>query len=451
MPSSPRRRLLLASLAAALLPLPARTALRPGAAVIVIGAGVAGLAAARALHSAGAKVVVLEARDRIGGRIHTDRSTFGIPIELGAQYIQGTQHRDGTPNPVWRMVQDKGWKTIPYSSDSAEAVREGQDVDVGRLSKLYDAFESSVDETQEGSIASAVAAYIRRARLGNRQATELRAMIAGYAGLEYAGDIDEISVAGAARSRGYSGDNHMLPGGYDQVTDLLAAGLPDVRLGEVVATIEYGSSSCSVTTNRGTHEADYVVCTLPLGVLQSGAVRFSPELPAEKSAAIARMGMGHLGKVTLEYPTRFWSSGVNWFLSIKPAAPWGVGFSTLDVVHPGRNILTMWQSGSLARRREDLEDDDMVKIALAELRQGAGEKLPLPTRAVVTRWGKDPFSRGAYSFPKVGARVADVAALSHPVGNRVFFAGEATSRYFGTVPGAILSGRREAARVLEAA
>src|SRR5262249_34922011 len=154
------RRAFLGSLAATALawPLSGRAAVPPGVRVIVIGAGVAGLAAARALHEAGAKVTVLEARDRIGGRIHTDRSTFGVPVELGAQYIQGTRRRDGTLNPVWKMAGDNGWKSVPYSADAAEAVRDGQSVGTDRLDKLLDAFEAFVDGARGGAIGSVRAA-----------------------------------------------------------------------------------------------------------------------------------------------------------------------------------------------------------------------------------------------------------------------------------------------------
>src|SRR6185295_3504466 len=108
---------------------------------------------------------------------------------------------------------------------------------------------------------------------------------------------------------------------------------------------------------------------------------------------------------------------------LKSAAPWGVAFSTLDIVHPARNILTMWHSGSLARQRDDLGDDAVVKIALAEARAGAGEAIPEPMRTRVTRWGIDPYSRGAYYFPRVGSPASDAATLSRPVASRLFFAG----------------------------
>jgi polyamine oxidase len=450
----PTRRRFLHALAASALgwPLAGRAALRPGVRVVVIGAGVSGLAAARALHAAGAKVTVLEARERVGGRIHTDRS-FGIPVELGAQYIQGTRAGDGTPNPAWTMAKDQGWKAVPYSMDAAAALRDGRGVDVDRLGKLLEAFEAFVEAGKAGSADSvgvARALYTKEARLGARQAEELRAIVEGTVGLEYAGDVNEVSIEGINRSRGFSGENYMLAGGFDQVAKRLAEGLPDVRLGEVVSAVDHGEAVCKVTTNRGVHEADRTVCTLPLGVLKAASVRFNPPLPADKVRAITRTGMGHLGKVILEFPQRFWPNGANWILAIRNAAPWGVVFSDLAVVHPGRHVLTMWHSGSLAREREDLDDDALVKVALAEMRRAAGRSIPDPTRAAISRWGKDRFSLGAYSFPRVGTREGDRALLARPIGNRVFFAGEATSIYLGTVAGAILSGRREAGKVMSA-
>lgn len=454
LPSVSRRRLLRALGATALWPWTARAALPPGTRIVVIGAGAAGLAAARALHEAGARVTVLEARDRIGGRVHTDRSTFGIPVELGAQYVQG-RSRDRTANPVWTMAQDQKWKTVPYSSGLSAAVRAGKDVDSKQLARNYEAFEAFVGESRESafrSVEAAIAAYVKQARLDPRRVEELRAMVAAAVGIEFAGDIDQVSVAGAARARSYGGDNWMLKDGFDQVTRRLAAGLPDVRLGEIVSGVEHGKTSCTVTTGRRTYPADYVVSTLPLGVLQAQAVRFVPALPPEKAQAIARMGMGQLGKVILEFPSAFWESGTNWFLSLKSAPPWGVSFSTLAAVHPGRHFLTMWHSGSLERQREDLPDGEIVKIALAEIRHAAGEPFPAPLRTAITRWGKDPYSRGAYSFPRAGSTSADVETLAKSVDNRLFFAGEATSApYFGTVHGAILTGRREAARIIAAA
>lgn len=117
--------------------------------VIVIGAGVSGLAAAKTLHEAGVDVTVLEARQRIGGRVHNDRDTFGVPVELGAQYVQGTHNDAGDVNPVWQMAQDHHWATKPYASDAVRVVRAGLVVsNAKKLRDRLEAFESAVEDAE---------------------------------------------------------------------------------------------------------------------------------------------------------------------------------------------------------------------------------------------------------------------------------------------------------------
>jgi polyamine oxidase len=454
-PTGLARRSFLRTLAAASFggPVIARGAVRPGFRVIVIGAGVSGLAAAKSLHEAGAKVTVLDARNRIGGRVHTDRSTFGVPVEIGAQYVQGTKNEDGDLNPVWEMAQKKHWPSVPFATESAQAARNGEEVDAEALEKGMKKFEKYLEEfSASDSVEAAVRSFIAKFDLDASEIADLRAMVASEIGLEYAGDINEISIKGTREAGGYEGGNHILTGGYDQVPNLLAAGLPDVRLGEVVTAVDYSQAVCTVTTKKGEYKAERVICTLPLGVMQARNVRFTPELPSAKSKAIGRMGMGQLGKVIMEFPKRFWPADVNWFLGLKSSASWGVAFSSLERVNPDHHLLVMWHSGALAKEREAMDDDAVIKIALNELRVATGENVPTPTKAKITRWGTAPFSRGAYFFPKVGSPTSDVAELAKPVGNRLFFAGEVTNAsLFATVPGAILSGQREAARIIRLA
>src|SRR5258708_22925499 len=148
----PRSSFLRALAAAALAwPVTSRAAARPGVRVIVIGAGVSGLAAAKALDEAGVKVTVLEARERIGGRVHTDRSSFGVPVELGAQYVQGTERNDGSLNPVWGMALQKGWKRAPDLTDAAQALRDGREVDAAALTEMVEAFPPAIEQAEGGA------------------------------------------------------------------------------------------------------------------------------------------------------------------------------------------------------------------------------------------------------------------------------------------------------------
>ncbi|HRI66830.1 MAG TPA: NAD(P)/FAD-dependent oxidoreductase [Polyangium sp.] len=425
--------------------------------VIVIGAGVSGLAAAKMLHEAGAQVTVLEARQRIGGRIFTDHDTFGVPIEIGAQYIHGTHNEEGAVGPVWQMAQEQRWATVPYSSDAARVVHAGKIVSNARqLRNRLEAFSEALEEaeseiTLEDSVEDAVSQYLQDEEASDEMARELRAIVASEVGLEYAGDIDQIAIENIGDEGGFSGGNHILTGGYEQVPKLLASELPNVRLGEVVSVIDYNSAVCSVTTKSGqVYQAERILCTLPLGVLQSQSITFNPGLPPAKIQAISRMGVGNLGKVILEFSERFWPDDLNWLLGVKSAAPWGVAFSTLNRVIPGRHFLIMWHSGSLAQKREALNDDAVIKIALDELRTILAKPIPTPVKAKITRWSRDPFSCGAYFYPKVNSPLTDIKELARPVSNRLFFAGEATNaELFGTVHGAILSGRREAAKIID--
>jgi monoamine oxidase len=424
--------------------------------VIVIGAGVSGLAAAKMLHQAGAQVTVLEARQRIGGRIFTDHDTFGVPVEIGAQYIHGTNDEKGAVNLVWQMAQEQRWATVPYSSDTVQAVHAGKIVSNARqLRNRLAAFSEAIEETEseitlEDSVEDAVNHYLQDEEVADDMAMELRAIVASEIGLEYAGDIDQIAVQNIGGESGFSGGNQILTGGYEQVPKWLAAGLPNVRLGEVVSVIDYHNAVCSVTSKSGqVYQTDRILCTLPLGVLQTQSITFKPRLPPAKIQAISRMGVGNLGKVILEFSERFWSDDINWLLGLKSSAPWGVAFSTLNRVIPGRHFLIMWHSGSLAQQREAMNDDAVIKIALDELRSILGKHVPTPIKAKITRWSRDPFSYGAYFFPKVNSPLNDIEELARPVNKRLFFAGEATNAdLFGTVHGAIVSGWREAKKIM---
>jgi len=458
-PSLTRRRMLRVALGVACAGLPsfARGAVRPNQRVVVIGAGVSGLAAAKAMQEAGLAVTVLEARERIGGRIFTERSTFGGPVEIGAQWIHGKRNSAGELNPIWDLARKQNWTTAPLTFDPAETRDGGRAIEDTAIWQRYKHFLSYAEKTLlpqvdiHFSIEEAVTSYIAQMKLTPRQAAELRATVASEIEGDLGGDSPEISLRGFERDLEFdNGGDQVLPAGYDQLPNFLRSTLANVRLGEVVQGIDYSGTPAVVTTGQGTYSADYVLCTLPLGVLQAGLVSFHPALPAAKARALGRMGMGLLDKIIMQFSTRFWPANVNWFLSLKSASPWGVSFTNLEKAQPGRNLLVMWHSGSTARLRESLPDAQIIRtIAMPELRAAFGRGVSPPTRHYVTRWASDPLTRGSYSIPKIGAPVRDFDELAKSVDNRLFFAGEATDpRYFGTVHGAYRSGLREAAKII---
>lgn len=407
-----------------------------------MGAGVAGLAAARDLDRAGAEVIVLEARDRIGGRTAT-LVREGFALDLGASWIHGL---DG--NPVAELVDEAGLELIEtdvassIGFDAATATGLVDDAALARAGARLDAaveagYDTDVDQPLRLVIdAAARGASATEARL-------IRYLAASAIENEYAGSIDQLSSYWFDDADLYDGGDAMIEGGYAQVPALLAEGL-DVRLGAAVSAVQWGDDGVRVQTSAGEIAADAVIITVPLGVLQAGAIVVEPPLPAAHQAAIAGLGMGVLNKVFLQFDAVFWDDTVDWIGIVPPngADPW------VDWVTVGRAedvpVLLGFAAGDLGRRVDVMTDEQAVASALGTLRS-AYPDAPDPVDALVTRWGADPFARGSYSFAAVGSDPAMRDDLAAPVGGRLHLAGEAASReHPSTVHGALLSGRRAA-------
>ena len=429
----------------------------------MIGAGVAGLAAARDLKAAGCAVTVIEAQNRIGGRVKTDRSTFGVPVEMGAQFIHG-QSNGRTLNPVWDIATKQGWSTVPFSEDTGASYRNGvmltsaQETAFADLGEafldwvIYTLKDTLVSTNTTHSIENAFTQFVAARKLTTQQAIDLHAYLTIEVEGDLAGDTSRISTLAFEEDREFGvGGDHLIPGGYDQLPTLLSQGLT-ILTECVVRSINYSAKPISVVTSKGTFQCEYVLVTVPLGVLKKGSIAFSPLLPTAKRTAIARMTMGLLNKVILQFPSRFWPSG-NWFTNIEGADPWGFMFSSMEVAYPGRNLLIAWQSGQVGTQREALSDASLTTLVMSEVRRCfKGVTVPNPIKTAITRWANDPFTWGSYSFPCTGSPRSDITALAAPVNKALYFAGEATNAdYPGTVHGAYLSGVREAKNIVAAA
>jgi monoamine oxidase len=420
--------------------------------VIVIGAGVAGLAAARRLRQANISTIVLEARTRIGGRVWSDRS-WGYALDLGASWIHGV---DG--NPLSELARKEQITTLPTNYDSLALYDTGGTrQSEARRRQVVEQLEDVLDraatygETLQADISlqAATDVLLREDRPPPRQRRAL-----GYAlntGIEheYAADAAQLSLWHYDDGRVFSGGDVLFPQGYEQIARGLARNL-DVRLNHLVRAVDFSKTEVRVSSNGGVFSANHVIVTLPLGVLKRGGVRFTPQLPQAKRDAITQLGMGLLNKVYLRFPRRFW--GDNEELLGYIAERKGEWAEWLNVAaYSDEPVLLGFNAGTYAQQLETLSDTQTVGAAMAVLRRIYGINTPEPEDSLITRWAADPYALGAYSYTAVGTSADEYSTLAEPVAERLFFAGEATHRdYPATVHGALLSGERAAKEIIEA-
>lgn len=410
----------------------------------------AGLAAARTLAAAGVETLIIEGRQRLGGRIWTDRSFPGA-VDLGASWIEIK-----TLNPLWPLA--RRWK-IPttYTDFESAAVydHDGRRLRADRIEAVTDKFERLVLAAQSQNLPNdvSVADVVNRVlgRPGvDQQDRRIWHWAMGTQASEYGADLADLSLNHFDENYEMEWNDYLVVGGYDRLVERMAAGL-DVRLGETIERIEYDDRQVRVLLASGEMlAAERAIVTLPLGVLKAGRVQFSPELPERKREAIARLAMGVVNKLVLNFPRRFW-----------PAKPHFLGYAARDgsgelaqIVNlyaaAGQNALAIHFAGRRAKELEQQSEEATVAAAVRILRVMFGAAIPDPDACRLTRWGQDPFSFGSYSYAPPGATGEDHDLLAAPVGRRLFFAGEATHRRFpSTVHGAYLSGVREAERLQE--
>lgn len=419
--------------------------------VLVIGAGISGLAAARHLNRRGVSVTVLEARDRIGGRIWTDHS-LGLPLDMGASWIHGTRR-----NPITSLADEFGIARAVTNYDAITlydgAGQPLTDSDYSRLDGLLeDAFDKVYDLKRSAgpndSLAGAVAQAVDGLNASDKMKRGIEWGIHSNITLDYADDLSNLSLLYWDDEEGFSGDEAIFPGGYSQITTGLAEGL-DIKLGHAVTHVNYGSDGVEVHTGRGTFSADRLIVTVTLGVLQKGTITFAPVLPSEKQLALQRMAMGTLNKITLKFDEQFWPDDAHFVGNLQRRTNEQVVFMSFTP-YLNQSILLGFVGGSYARSLEGQGEAASVATAMDALRGMFGSAIPAPVASAVTKWTSDPYSYGSYSHVPPGSSLADHDVLAAPVASRLFFAGEATSsEYFGTVHGAFLSGEREAQRVAE--
>jgi monoamine oxidase len=408
--------------------------------VIVVGAGLAGLACAKRLMNAGKKVVVLEARQRTGGRIWTSRQ-LGYPIDLGASWLHGISN-----NALFPLATRQAYlRTVPTNyEDMVTFGPDGLPWSLGRTKRAGSWIERFVNSAERSGPSGTPLSRLVPAGVTPDQSFELIAEVVHEVGAE----LNQIAAGyPQGDGRDLKGADVLVPAGLDELVRYLSSGV-DVRFGQDVRLIKNAQKDVSVTTLAGVvYKAKKICCTVPLGVLQASKIRFDPPLPAAKSMAINRLGMGLLDKLVLQFPFSFWDpKQLIRNDSVNPGL-WAEWYNLMPVI--GRPVLMGFNAASTAKQVARLPDAAIVASALAELKRCYPSKtIPAPSGYLLTRWGDDPYALGSYSYIPVGAAPSYRVELGRPW-NSMVFAGEAISSDFpATLQGAYGSGDEAAKKIL---
>ena len=433
--------------------------------VIVVGAGMAGLVAARLLRDSGFAVTVLEARTRAGGRVWTD-DRLGAPLDLGGSWIHGVE---GNPLTLWcenlgiELIESQGERLL-IDKRATAPTREGQRrrAVMGRL-----AFKAAIEWASWKSKAMA--------RVRGPRSLSVKDAVEPLLHARWLPEIDRLVVATFVEmSEGVQSapwdlvaaeewfpteglDRNAQPkGGFRTLIADAAEGL-DIRHGAAVERVVWTGAGVTAVLRGGARlEADRAVITVPIGLLRAGLPVLDPAPPEAQRAALDRLGYGAgiLGKIYLRFPRRFWPEQPKWFGRL-PDAPNRRGTFNTWVSHEqetGLPILLSFSNGDTAIHFDrEAGDEEVKEVAMASLRKMFGNDVPEPEAMAFPRWLSDPWSLGGYSYPGVGSAPDDGGVAARPLGGRVFFAGEATEPdEYGTVHAALWSGEQAAEAIFRA-
>ncbi|KAG8474781.1 hypothetical protein CXB51_031716 [Gossypium anomalum] len=423
--------------------------------VIVIGAGMAGIAAARALHEASFQVTVLESRDRIGGRVHTDYS-FGFPVDLGASWLHGVSKENPLAPLISRLglplYRTSGDNSVLYDHDLESYAlfdMDGHQVPQELVTKTNKVRQ---EHSEDMSISGAFSIVFERRpelRLEGLAHKVLQWYVCRMEGW-FASDADTISLKSWDQEELLPGGHGLMVRGYLPVINTLAKGI-DIRLSHRVTNIVRRYTGVKVTVEDGTtFAADAVIVAVPLGVLKAKTIKFEPRLPEWKEAAIDELGVGIENKIILHFDKVFWPNVE--FLGVVADTSYHCSYFLNLHKATGHSVLIYMPAGQLARDIEKMSDEAAVEFAFMQLKKILQEACA-PIQYLVSRWGTDVNTLGSYSYDAVGMSHDLYERLRVPVDN-IFFAGEATSMsYPGSIHGAFSTGQMAAEdcrmRVLE--
>jgi len=433
---------------------------------IVIGAGFSGLQAATEIKNKGKTVVVLEAKNYVGGRVKTIQ-VGGATVDSGAMWLDGKSKENPVKkladlSPASSLIQYEDW-TLPYSTAPCTCYDNvtGQAFPLSEFQGYQNDFINQLstirsDLSKQGnpdaSMDQGSDRFITKNSLTGKNARRAEfAIKINLCDSYYSGPSQITGLNEFWEDYEFSGGSYMFPNGFSQLVNKLATPL-DIRTSTVVTSVTYTSTSVSVKTSTGaTYTAKKVIVSVPLGVLKANTIEFSPPLPSAKVQAINRLGMGTLEKVIITFNTRPWPSTSNGNIIYVSNLnnTFGSVFDISSVT--GKNTVVAWHGGYESTETLKKTDAQIVRALIDEMSVALNVKIPMPPSSNywVSRWQEDPYIRGSYSFIPVPSDLADMDTLAETVSNTVIFNGEATNKYYyGTTHGALLAGTEAGKRAL---
>jgi monoamine oxidase len=347
--------------------------------ILIIGAGIARLAAANYFKDRGITVMVIEAQAKVGGRLCTDRS-LGIPFDEGASWIDGP---DG--NPITSLANSAGTNTFLTDDDNLSVFDiDGSEYTDDMLTVVEEAFDDAVESIDGGINESFMTAFL--AEYPQYQNNRLwKYMLSVFLEFDVGGDISKLSSLDFYDDEAYNGEDVIVTNGYDTITDFLAEGI-DVRLNVKVNEIDYSGETIQVTTNQDDFIADYVLVTVPLGVLKEEVISFTPALPSRLQSPIDKLEMGAINKFLCVWDTPFWDTDLQ-YIGYTPETKGKFNYFINVGKFTTANALMAFAFGDYSKSTEDMSDTEVIDEIMGHLKSIYGDNIPNPTSFLRTKWG----------------------------------------------------------------
>ena len=412
--------------------------------IIIVGGGVAGLITARELLKQGYSVTILEASDRLGGRIHTAyNSSFDRPVEKGAEFIHGN------PPLTVQLLKEAGIEYMTVRG-TMTGMTNGEWKTQDDFTPGWEELMKQMNELREDLTMDE---FLEK-NFSDRKYEELRRSVIRFAqGFDLA-DTSKASVLSLREEwMGEEGEQFRVPGGFDQLINYLEKQCKEsgclIHTSTVVTKIQWQKNDVTIiTSDEKTYNSNKIIVTVSLGVLQAEpeVIFFQPGID-EYFEAAKKIGFGSVVKVLLQFKETFWEEKKKniGFLFINEVIP--TWWTQLPSSYP---LLTGWAGGPQAWQLENKDDNAILEIALQSLssvfKKPINELKELLTASAVANWINDPYSKGGYSYCTTESAKA-LKIFDTPIQDTIFFAGEAF--YDGPSPGTVEAALVSAKNVVE--